>query len=256
MFGLLWVLSRRDERFRDAVDSETVGLFVVWFFLCIALTVGEVWAVGNVAHGMGAVQGILLGVAIAAGRGKALALTGLAGLVLATFAAATVGRPIMNLSDGAGEDLAYVRYIELVADGDERAAALYERAVRFNNRNPVWWYNLGIAYERLGRTNDATGAFRRAAELEPDSADYREMFGAWLSALAYDQQILGEEEAAIALYHESLTHDDDNSETWFNLGTAYEAIGRTNEAINAYEKAVALDPDEVEFREALDSMQQ
>src|SRR4029453_5340230 len=28
LFGLLWVLSRRDERFRGAVDAQTVGLFV------------------------------------------------------------------------------------------------------------------------------------------------------------------------------------------------------------------------------------
>lgn len=34
-FGLLWVLSRRDERFREAIDQRTVAVFVVWFFFCI-----------------------------------------------------------------------------------------------------------------------------------------------------------------------------------------------------------------------------
>jgi len=37
LFGLLWVLSRRDERFRDSIDPRTVVVFVVWFF-CIATT--------------------------------------------------------------------------------------------------------------------------------------------------------------------------------------------------------------------------
>jgi membrane associated rhomboid family serine protease len=31
-FGLLWILSRRDERFRDSINQRTVTVFVVWFF--------------------------------------------------------------------------------------------------------------------------------------------------------------------------------------------------------------------------------
>jgi hypothetical protein len=256
LFGLLWILSSRDERFRDAVDSQTIGLFVVWFFLCILLTVGEIWAVGNVAHGMGAVQGILLGFAVTTGRGKSLAFTGLTGLMLATFAAATVGRPFVNLSDHSGEDLAYAGYVELEADGNERAAALYERAVRYNDRDAAWWYNLGVAYDRLGRTNEATEAFRRAVKLDPDSAPYRQFLAQWLSALAYNQQTAGEYEAAISLYRDSLNYEEQDAQSWFNLGIAYESVGRAADAINAYEKAVALDSDNDKFRAALDAAQQ
>ncbi|HXO39382.1 MAG TPA: rhomboid family intramembrane serine protease, partial [Candidatus Acidoferrum sp.] len=38
LFGLLWVLSKRDERFRDAIDHRTIQLFVIWFFFCIFAT--------------------------------------------------------------------------------------------------------------------------------------------------------------------------------------------------------------------------
>src|SRR5262245_26586589 len=33
LFGLLWVLGRRDERYAGAVDERTVHLFAGWFFL-------------------------------------------------------------------------------------------------------------------------------------------------------------------------------------------------------------------------------
>src|SRR5215475_9593621 len=64
-FGLLWVLSKKDERFRGALDARTVNLFVGWFFLCIFTTVTGIYPVGNVAHGAGALLGILLGYGIA-----------------------------------------------------------------------------------------------------------------------------------------------------------------------------------------------
>src|SRR5258708_35846273 len=64
LFGLLWILSRKDERFRDAIDTRTIHLFIGWFFLCIALTWANIVSVGNIAHGTGAALGILAGYAI------------------------------------------------------------------------------------------------------------------------------------------------------------------------------------------------
>ena len=65
LFGLLWVLSRHDSRFRGAVDQQTVVLLVGWFFLCIVLTYTGAMAVANVTHGAGAGLGMLLGWTIA-----------------------------------------------------------------------------------------------------------------------------------------------------------------------------------------------
>jgi membrane associated rhomboid family serine protease len=39
LFGLLWVLSSRDEKFSDAIDQRTVQLFVGWFVFCVATTI-------------------------------------------------------------------------------------------------------------------------------------------------------------------------------------------------------------------------
>src|SRR4051812_5856502 len=86
LVGLLWVLSKRDRRFVDAMDQRTVNLMVAWFFFCIALTVTKVEPIANVAHGMGALLGVLVGLIIAE---KRAAFRALAGLGLAVVIAAT-----------------------------------------------------------------------------------------------------------------------------------------------------------------------
>jgi len=64
LFALFWVLSRRDTRLRSAIDAQTTWIFVGWFFLCVVLTVLDVWQVGNVAHLTGAITGGLVGLGL------------------------------------------------------------------------------------------------------------------------------------------------------------------------------------------------
>jgi membrane associated rhomboid family serine protease len=99
LVGMLYVLSRKDRRFFDAVDASTVQLFAVWFFLCIGATIANVMRIANVAHGIGAVLGVLTGYAIAERGGKrTAAIAGLVGVVALSMVAATVLRPYVNFS--------------------------------------------------------------------------------------------------------------------------------------------------------------
>ena len=61
LFGLMWILHRFHPRYRAILDPSTQQLFVVWFFVCIALDFLEIMPIGNVAHGSGAALGALLG---------------------------------------------------------------------------------------------------------------------------------------------------------------------------------------------------
>lgn len=173
LFGMLWVLSRSDRRFYDAVDRQTVQLMVGWFFLCIVLTVTDVWKVANVAHGAGFVLGALLGWTIAArgvprrlGRGAVLAAA-----FLLCMVGATAARPYVNFTAEAGHEFAYRGYVALENGDNRQAAALYERAVAIDPSQFGWWNNLAIAYRNLGRTADAREAFRRAAALKPEESE-------------------------------------------------------------------------------------
>lgn len=174
LFGLLWVLTHTHRRFYLVIDRQTTLVFVVWFFLCLALTSSGTWNIGNVAHASGAVLGLLLGNAIAHRRleRRRLFAAGLAAALLLAGAGATVARPHINRSGAAAQEAAYFGFAAIENGDFERAAAVYERAVVMNAREADWWHNLGVARLHLRRLEDALSAFQRAAALAPHDPEY------------------------------------------------------------------------------------
>jgi membrane associated rhomboid family serine protease len=174
LFGLLWVLSRRDGRFADAIDKNTIGLFIIWFFICIAATIGQIMNVGNVAHSAGLVAGLILGGMMTWNRmGERLAIWLMAGLVLVFVVGALAARPWINFTANLGDELADFGYRDLEQNRYERAVTFYTRALERNRRQAGWWYNLGIAYARLGRHQKALEAYEHAVELKPDLEEFK-----------------------------------------------------------------------------------
>ena len=169
LFGLLLILNRYDRRFRDAVDRETILLFIGWFFLCVVLTVTDVWHVANTAHGAGFVLGALLGWTIAARNRfrRVLHAAALGAVFLLCILGGTVGRPYLNLTKELGPQLAYMGYKALENDNADRAVDLYQKAIAIDPNQYDWWFNLGVAYQHLGRIDKANEAFHRAAKLKP-----------------------------------------------------------------------------------------
>jgi membrane associated rhomboid family serine protease len=174
LFGLLWGLSRYDDRFRGAVDQKTVQLFVVWFFFCIAMTVMHISSVGNIAHGAGAVLGILTASAIVVPHRRLLIAASIVAILLFGLWGSTLGRPRINLSGKVGYEEERWGYDALVANRDQEAARWLGDAVIYQPKKPVYWFNLGIAYERLGNRTAAQAAYQRAHQLEPNEAKYSE----------------------------------------------------------------------------------
>jgi membrane associated rhomboid family serine protease len=170
LFGMLWVLSSRDNRLCGAVDRQTVQLFVAWFFFCIITTITNWFPVANVAHGAGCALGALLGWTISvrqfSRRLQRVAIT--AAVFILCIVGGTVARPYVNLTDSVGHDLANRGYEALKKGDNSQAAKLYEQAVAIDPNVFGWWNNLGIAYRDLGRPIEAAKAFRRAKALNPD----------------------------------------------------------------------------------------
>lgn len=172
LFGLLWILSQNDERFQGAVDYRTAKLFVVWFFFCIFTTMTNTFRVANVAHGVGAILGILVGTAIVRPRYRRL-VTASVGLILAFgLFAATVGRPVLNLSGQAGYEEGKWGYDALMADHNNEAARWLHDATTYQPRVPEYWFDLGIAYHRMGNLSAAMDAYQRAHQLDPNNPAY------------------------------------------------------------------------------------
>ncbi|MCY3023206.1 MAG: rhomboid family intramembrane serine protease [Planctomycetota bacterium] len=254
LFGLLWVLGRREERIRDAVDRQTVQLFVVWFFVCIVLTVTKVMPVGNIAHGIGAVLGMLLGYAVnARGARRILLAAAAVGLAVLFVVLAGVARPYVNLAGGGAQDLAYQGYAALEKGDNDEAERLLRRSVALDSGNAGTWFNLALAYQRLNRTSDANDAIQHACNLRPADRRLREALAQWNAHFAHQAQTSRHFEEAARLYEEAIALCQDDAKLWFGLGLCQESLGRNADAIKSLEKAVKLDQNPA-CRAALDRL--
>ncbi len=169
LFGFLWVASRHDSRFRDAVDQRTVILFVAWFIFCIITTVTNTLPVANVAHAAGAVFGVLLAAGLNLPHRRWLMAAGVAVLLLAGLWGATFGRPRVNLSAAAGYEEGQWGYDALLMNHNAEAIRWLHDATLYQPSRHEYWFDLAIAYERVGNKDAAAAAYERARQLEGDS---------------------------------------------------------------------------------------
>jgi GlpG protein len=171
LFGMLWVLTHRDRRFKDVIDSQTAGVFVAWFFFCIVLTyLGK--PIGNVAHGMGFAMGALLGWGLSGNSAMRLVAGSVTAFLLAAnLLAATIFRPWVNFSHDARAE-AYVGYMALTDNQNQAALGWYRDAVRMDPANASYWYNLGVAALRLNDWREGKADIHRAVELDPSNKQY------------------------------------------------------------------------------------
>jgi membrane associated rhomboid family serine protease len=173
LFGLLWILSRRDPRFSGSMDDRTVSLFIGWFLLCIFLTMNHTWAVANFAHGAGAVLGILVGFAITTPQRRIILSLCIAAILMFGLWGATIGRPKTNLSNSAGLAEGRLGYNALQAGKNQEAVEWLRDAVLYRPADAVMWFDLGIGYERVGNLSAAKAAYQKAAQLNPADSDYQ-----------------------------------------------------------------------------------
>ena len=101
------------------------------------------------------------------------------------------------------------------------------------------WNLLGAAYKGLGRTLEASKAFKKVTELNPTYAEAYNNMGVVLR-----QQ--GELEAALEAYRKALSLKPDFAEVYYNMGTILNEQGHLDEAIKIYKKALSIRPDYVE----------
>ena len=173
LFGLLWILSKRDERFRDAIDTRTIQLFVGWFFFCVIATYMNFMNVGNVAHGAGAVLGILTGFAITLPERRAVMSSGILVLAIFSFWAATLGRPKVNLSAYGSYQECSQGFEALKANHDQEALRWFKEATEYRSVDPTCRFDMAIVYENLKDYASALGIYRSLADRGDAAAQFR-----------------------------------------------------------------------------------
>ena len=173
--GLIWVLEQRDRRFAGILGPGMAQMLVVWFFVCIFMTATKVMAVANVAHGAGALYGILLGhMWLGRQEQRLIYRVGLSLLALLTLLGATVAMPWTNFAGSRWAARLTNEGAEQYEDSDYEAALdTFALVLRLDDEQGPYWFNYGLAQWQTGARAEAVAAHERALQLEPDNAEFR-----------------------------------------------------------------------------------
>ncbi len=151
----------------------------------------------------------------------------------------------------------------------DEAIDLYQIAIKGLPPTPETsniYYNLGLAYQAKGRTQDSLNAFNQALKFNPTNDNAKRAIQAInqqaLAAKndrikkAVSLQSSGKVNEAIALYQEILKESPNDAQVHFNLGTAFQEAGVYQQALIEYRTAAKLDPKNSEFSSAVSALQE
>ena len=120
------------------------------------------------------------------------------------------------------------------------AVVLIGRAIELNERNPIYFCNLGNALQELRRFDEELASYERALALKPDYAEAFNNRGVTL-------QELKRADEALASFDKALALKPDYAEAFNFRGNALQlALKRHDEALASYDQALALKPDYVD----------
>jgi protein O-GlcNAc transferase len=145
-------------------------------------------------------------------------------------------RQVLSLEPDHGDANNLMGALATQAGRPDLAVDFIERAIRQNERSPVYLTNLGTALKRLGKPDEALDAYRRAIRFAPQDADAHYNLGTAL----FD---LGRLDEAVAASRAAIKARPDFVQAHYNLGIALNAQGRYEEAVAAWRDVVRIRPD-------------
>lgn len=118
----------------------------------------------------------------------------------------------------------------------EEAAKLYREAIDENPEDPIYYYNLGIAYMRLNKDDEAIEVFKKMTEIQSES----------FSALKYLGQLYAKKKdykEASKYFSQAVKISSDDPEAYYNLGISLMNTGDYPEALGAFQKSINCQED-------------
>ncbi|MEE9615217.1 MAG: tetratricopeptide repeat protein [Thermodesulfobacteriota bacterium] len=130
----------------------------------------------------------------------------------------------------------------LLEKGDVTAAInSYVKAVELRPDMPEFHLNLGAAYDTAGFYGMAEGEFREALAIDGSNRNDRHARRI-LTSLASTLAKKGDYEGSIAAARKGLALKPETPMFHYTIGYSYEMTGRFSLAVEAYERAIGLDP--------------
>lgn len=152
----------------------------------------------------------------------------------------------------------------LAMSGDEAAAEQqFETAISQNPLSPELYAEVALANQIAGRDAASLEYYERALALEPDSPGYNLNVGNAYAERATGDNRNEEDFQRAEKYLKKATEleprtgrMDVRSIAWSNLGDLYAEWDRGDQAIEAYEKALEINPDSSQTQQKLDELRQ
>lgn len=113
------------------------------------------------------------------------------------------------------------------------AISTYQEAIKLNPQQWAYYFNLGLAYKKMGENEKSLRSFRQAQSLNPESFSANKELGESLAKQGNFDEALGFYEKAIALNPEDV-------DVLYNLGICFINLGDPEKALPYFEKAIAL----------------
>jgi len=118
----------------------------------------------------------------------------------------------------------------------QKAIASFQEAIKHNPNAYKAQYQMGVLLEKLDQPEQADQAFRQCIEI---NAKYSPCFVS-LGNMYIDY---GHSNVAMSVLDAGAQINDTDAEMWNGLGRAYRGLNKPKEAVDAFKKAKAIDPD-------------
>ncbi len=124
--------------------------------------------------------------------------------------------------------------------GESRKAVdLIEQAVRLAPSVPMFFYNLGAAYNAIAEYEKAVENYQKALSIDPN---YAEVY----TNLGNTRKNQGKTDEAIACHRKAIELKPDFADAYNNLGAVYNHLHRYDDALVCFRKTLEINPNSVE----------
>ena len=176
-----------------------------------------------------------------------LAALGYVGSFVATVSGPATARADPKDKIGLFNLMTDSREIAKDKDSFETVVAMLTKVVRDDPNVIDAWFNLGNAYFKVGRFDEAIRYFSKALELKPD-------YDLAVINMANAYRKLGRDDAALAGYERYLSIDPKNAQVRYQVGEIYLDRGEDAKAQENFTAALAIDPRTASARNALGAL--
>ncbi|MEG4213399.1 tetratricopeptide repeat protein, partial [Microcoleus sp. S13_B4] len=131
----------------------------------------------------------------------------------------------------------------------EKAIKSYDKAIELKANYAKAWYNRGNALinsKHPNRQEEAIKSYQKATEYKPNYADAWYYLGLTQERLDNDPEHYSK---ALKSYHKAVHYKPDYSKAWYRRGNVLKILNYNKEALESYDRAIELDPNDSLARE-------